>query len=73
MQYILGLFVAIATASTLAAPVDPPPLPLPQVPRGPEYQDPPFGNGRRLHPYGRGDLCVTVQNGYAGEGTNVAM
>ncbi|WVN88852.1 uncharacterized protein L203_104066 [Cryptococcus depauperatus CBS 7841] len=36
-------------------------------------QDPPPGNGRRLHPYGQSDLCVMVQKGYAAHNTDVAI
>ncbi|KIR30941.1 hypothetical protein I309_00294 [Cryptococcus deuterogattii LA55] len=36
-----------------------------------EVQDPPPGNGRRIRPYGRPDLCVMVGNGYAAYGTAV--
>lgn len=33
----------------------------------------PAGKGRRLHPNGQNNLCVTVQNGYAAQGAEVAI
>ncbi|EIW73070.1 hypothetical protein TREMEDRAFT_19145, partial [Tremella mesenterica DSM 1558] len=33
----------------------------------------PTNKGKRIHPNGRSDLCVTVQNGYAGIGSAVEL
>ncbi|OCF60256.1 hypothetical protein L486_02936 [Kwoniella mangroviensis CBS 10435] len=37
----------------------------PSIPSGPVYVDHPVSEGRRIHPYGRPDLCVMVGNGAA--------
>ncbi|WVQ64200.1 uncharacterized protein L199_002362 [Kwoniella botswanensis] len=37
----------------------------PSIPSGPVYVDHPVSEGRRIHPYGRTDLCVMVGNGVA--------
>ncbi|WWC57488.1 uncharacterized protein I303_100020 [Kwoniella dejecticola CBS 10117] len=37
----------------------------PSIPSGKVYVDKPNGKGRRIHPYGRQDLCVMVGNGVA--------
>ncbi|WVW81160.1 hypothetical protein I302_103151 [Kwoniella bestiolae CBS 10118] len=37
----------------------------PSIPSGPVYVDHPISDGRRIHPYGRPDLCVMVGNGVA--------
>lgn len=42
------------------------------IPTGVVYPDP-AGGGHRIHPNGRDDLCVTVQNGYAAIGTAVQI
>lgn len=51
----------------------PPPVGvLPNVPKGTVYPDPSTG-GRRIHPFGRDDLCMTVQGGAAFSGGEVQM
>ncbi|WWD06444.1 hypothetical protein V865_004534 [Kwoniella europaea PYCC6329] len=37
----------------------------PSIPSGPVYVDHPVSEGRRIHPYGRPDLCVMLGNGVA--------
>ncbi|EIW84635.1 carbohydrate-binding module family 13 protein, partial [Coniophora puteana RWD-64-598 SS2] len=61
------------TTATSSAPASTQTGVLPSIPRGQEYQDPPPGNGRRIRPYGRGDLALTVQAGYPGIGTLVQL
>ncbi|KAK1921148.1 ricin B lectin domain-containing protein [Papiliotrema laurentii] len=43
------------------------------IPVNPNYPGDPADGGRRIRVGGRNDLCLTVQNGYAGQGTNVAI
>jgi hypothetical protein len=45
---------------------------LPNVPQGTVYPDI-AGQGKRIHPYGRDDLCVTIQGGQATSGSLVQM
>ena len=45
---------------------------LPNVPRGNVYTDP-SGGGKRIHPFNRDDLCLTVQGGSAFSGALVEV
>lgn len=65
------------TSSSSASPspsTTPPPSNgvLPNVPRGNVYTDP-AGGGKRIHPFNRDDLCLTVQGGSAFVGALVEV
>lgn len=65
------------SASSSAAPspsASDPADPLPDVAKSQYiFPDPKDGGGRRIRLTGRNDLCVTVQHGFAGLGTNVDL
>ena len=61
-----------SSAAPSATPSSDPNDPYADVPVGTPKKDYSTG-GRLIHPVGRNDLCLTVQNGYAGRGTRVAI
>jgi hypothetical protein len=46
---------------------------LENVPRGKVYNDNGGHQGKRIHPYNRDDLCLTVQGGQASIGTPIQV